>query len=103
MAFTDQAALADDPQFRDRVRVAVATAAVAVMGEDKGSYSDTQFGKRQSLAYEVLQAAAGGALLEAFIWATVANAAITSGSTDGDLQFTVNGVWDDLSGVRITD
>ncbi|WP_242890291.1 hypothetical protein [Actinomadura litoris] len=103
MAFTDQAALADDATFRAKVRVALATAAVQVMGEDKGQMSDTQFGKRQALAYDVLRAAASGMLLEAFVWAVVANAAITGASTDSDLQFTVNSVWGDLSGVRIND
>ena len=60
MAYTDQAALADDPTFRSTVRVALATAAVQVMGEDKASYSDVQYGKRQALAYEVLRAASSG-------------------------------------------
>jgi hypothetical protein len=103
LAFTDQAALAADDTFRDRVRVAVATAAVQVMGEAIDAYSDTHFGKRQALAYQVLQTAAAGAMLEAFVWATVANPAINTDSTDSDLQFTVNSAWDDLAGVRITD
>ena len=103
MAFADQAALAADGPFRDRVRVALATAAVDVMGEAQDSRTDSEFGKRQALSYQVLQAAAGGYLLEAFVWAVVANPAITSGSTDSDLQFTVNAVWDDIAGVRITD
>jgi hypothetical protein len=103
VAYTDQATLASDATFRSRVRVALATAAVQVMGEAKGSFSDTQFGKRQALSYQVLQAAASGALLEAFVWAVVANVAITSASSDSDIQFTVNASWDDLAGVRIND
>ena len=103
MAYTDQATLAADAAFRDRVRVAAATAAVQVMGEDQATYSDDHFGKRQALAYEVLRAAASGAWLEAFVWATVQNAAITGSSLDSDIQFQVNAVWDDLSGVRIAD
>lgn len=103
MAYTDQATLADDTTFRSRVRVAVSTAAVQVMGEDKANYSDVKFGKRQALAYDVLRSAASGLLLEAFVWATVQNAAITGSSLDSDIQFQVNQVWDDLSGVRIND
>jgi hypothetical protein len=103
VAYTDQAALADDPTFRGRVRVALATAAVQVMGESQAAYSDDHWGKRQALAYEVLRAAADGPLLEAFVWATVQNAAITDVSLDSDIQFQVNAAWDDLSGVRITD
>ena len=103
MGYTEQAALAADQTFRDRVRVALATAAVQVMGEAKETYSDVQYGKRQGLAFDVLRTAASGVLLEAFIWAVVANAAITGASTDQDIQFTVNSTWDDLSGVRIDD
>lgn len=103
MAYTDQAALAADQTFRDKVRVALATAAVQVMGEDKAAYSDTHFGKRQDLAYRVLQAAADGALLEAFVWATVANPEVTAASPDDTFQYQVNTVWDDLAGVRIND
>jgi hypothetical protein len=103
VAYSDQAALAASQPFRDQVRVALATAAVQVMGEDKGSYTDAHFGKRQDLAYRVLQAAADGVLLEAFVWATVANVAISAASSDSDIQFTVNAAWDDLAGVRIND
>lgn len=103
MAYSDQAALAADQPFRDRVRVALATAAVQVMGEDKASYDDIVYGKRQALAYDVLRAAADGMWLEAFVWAVIQNAAITSTSLDSDIQFQVNAVWDDLSGVRIND
>ena len=100
MAFADQAALADDAEFRSRVRVALATAASQVMGEDRTGYSDDHFGQRQSLAYQVLTTAAGGAWLEAFVWGTVQNAAITGSSVDSDIQFQVNAMWDDMAGVR---
>lgn len=103
MAYTAQATLAADETFRDRVRVALATAAIQVMGEAVGDYSDTQFGKRQGLAYNVLTSAASGMWLEAFVWAAVANVAITDQSSDSDIQFTVNASWDDIAGVRITD
>jgi hypothetical protein len=103
MAYTDQATLADDATFRSRVRVALATAAVQVAGEAKSGYSDVQYGKRQALAYDVLKAAANGLLLEAFIWTTVANPAITGASSDSDIQFTVNSSWGDIAGVRIDD
>lgn len=103
MAYTAQATLAADQAFRDKVRVALATAAVAVMGEAVGEYSDTEFGKRQALAHSVLTSAASGMWLEAFVWGTVANVAITSESLDSDIQFTVDALWGDMAGVRITD
>jgi hypothetical protein len=101
MSFTDQATLAADTSFQLKVRVAVVTAAKDVMGEAKGSMSDTVFGKRQQFAYQVISSSLG--YLDRFVWAVVANPAITGASSDGDIQFTVNTVWDDLSGVTITD
>jgi hypothetical protein len=103
VAYTDQATLADDTTFRARVRVALATAAVQVMGEAPDGKSDATLGKRQALAYEVLRSAAAGTLLEAFVWGTVQNAGITDASGDQDIQFQVNAVWDDLAGVRVSD
>ena len=100
MAFTDQATLAENTVFRTKVRVALATAAKDVMGEAKASMSDTEFGKRQALAFEVLRAAASGMYLEAFVWAVVANPVITDQSPDDAIQFTVNSSWGDLAGVR---
>lgn len=101
MAFTDQAALAIDTAFRARVRVAIVTAAKDVMGETPTG-SDAKFGKRAGLARLVL-ADGGQLMLEPFAWAVVANAAISSGSSDSDIQFTVNSVWDDLAGVMGTE
>lgn len=100
MAFTDQAALADDAGFRPRVRVALATAALQVMGEAKEDKTDDEFGRRQALAYEVLRTAASGVLLEAFVWAVVANPAVTAQAIDNDIQFSVNSAWGDIAGVR---
>lgn len=97
MAFADQATLAKDLAFQDRIRVAITTAASNVLGEDKAAMSDQAYGKRQHLAYEVLHNSGG--YTERFAWAVVANPAITAVSTDGDLEFTVSSLWDDLSGV----
>lgn len=101
MAFTDQATLADDPAFRAKVRVATVTAAKDILGEAKGGFSDTKFGKRQSLADQVITNS--GSFVDRFAWAVAASPAISAGSSDSDIQFTVNSVWDDLAGVRITD
>jgi hypothetical protein len=101
MSFTEQAALAADTSFQNRVRVAMTVAAVDVMGEAKGQMTDSVYNKRQSFAYQVLSSSAG--YLERFTWGVVANVAITGASTDGDIQFTVNSLWNDLSGVTITD
>src|SRR5687768_17090245 len=101
MAFTDQAARAADQTVRDRVRVALMTAALQVMGEGEEAHSDAAYGKRQALAYDVLRSAADGGLLNAFVWAVVANPAVTPQAADNDIQFSVNAAWGDLAGVRI--
>lgn len=101
MAYADQATLAADDTFRGRIRDAVMTAAVAIMGEAKTT-DDAVFGKRQALA-EQMMTSGGASHLEAFTWAVVANNAISAGSTDDDIQFTVNSVWDDVAGVRSDD
>lgn len=101
MAFTDQATLAKDTTFQDRVRVAIVTSATQALGEAKGSMSDQVYGKRQYLAYEILSNSGG--FTERFSWAVAANPAITSGSNDGDIQFTVDSVFSDMAGVTGTD
>jgi hypothetical protein len=101
VSYTEQAALATDVSFQNRVRVAMITAAVDVMGESKGVMTDSVYNKRQSFAYQVLSNSGG--FLDRFAWAVVANVAITGASVDGDIQFTVNSLWNDLSGVTITD
>lgn len=101
MSYTDQGTLAADTSFQLRVRVAVVTAAKDVMGEAKGSMTDTVFNKRQQFAYQVINSSLG--YLDRFVWAVVANPVITNASVDSDIQFTVNSVWNDLCGVVITD
>ena len=50
------------------------------------------------LAFQVLSSSQG--FLNAFAMAVAANPAITAASSDGDLEFTVITVWNDLAGVR---
>jgi hypothetical protein len=103
VAYTDQATLAKDATFRDRVRVAAVTAAILIGGEAVGGVDTTVYGKRQQLASEVLLAAGGGNWLDVFAWSITQNAAITGSSTDSDIQFTCNSVWNDIAGITIVD
>ena len=100
-SYTAAATLATDTTFRDRVRMAIMTAGIQVMGETKNT-SDTVFGKRQGLAYAILSSG-GLSHLEPFCWAVAANVAIEANSNDSDIQFTVNSLWADMAGVRIND
>jgi hypothetical protein len=101
MAFVDQYALATDATFSQRVQVAMMTAAVQVSAEALGA-DETVYDKRQQLAVRVLQSG-GASTLQWFIWAVITNAVVTDASTDSDLQFTVDSVWDAVAGVRAAD
>ncbi|GII88273.1 hypothetical protein Ssi03_62630 [Sphaerisporangium siamense] len=97
MAYLDQAALAADANFQLKIKVGIATAAVQIAGEDKASLSDAVYTKRQALATSVLLESPRW--VERFAWAVASNAAVTSGSSDSDIQFTINAQWNDLAGV----
>lgn len=97
MAYLDKAALASDANFQLKVKVAIATAAIDVGGETQGQMSATVYAKRQALAIDVLRESARW--VERWAWAIVSNVAIDDASSDSDIQFTVNSMWNDLAGV----
>lgn len=105
MSFQEQATLAEDQSFRNRVRQAVCFAAMNVMGEVKPpEMSDTHAGKRAALADSILRS--GGAQhVDAFAWlVSVFNGGIIQANApDNDIQFAVNSLFDDMSGVRLSD
>ena len=74
MGYIEQAALARDDAFLDQVRVAMATAAIAIQGEAVGGVDTVVYGKRQALAAQVLNNA--DAYLSRFAWAVAQNGAI---------------------------
>jgi hypothetical protein len=100
MAFSDQVMLARDGVFRDRVRMAIVTAAKDVMGEAK-AVADQVYGKRQALAFQVLRSSESW--LDCFAWGVASNPTITGTSTDADIQFTVNSLINDMAGVTGAD
>lgn len=96
MALTDQAQLARHEGFRDRCLVAAVQAAVAVVGE--AASGDARVDDlRKTLGVNLLNDPL--AYRELFSWAVAQNAAVTLDSNDGDIQFTVNSVWNDIAGV----
>lgn len=78
MGYVEQAALARDAAFLDQLKVAVATAAIAIQGEAVAGHDSTQFQKRQQLATLVLGNIDGQ--MSRFVWPVVQNAAITRGA-----------------------
>jgi len=89
MAFTDQITLADDATFRGRVRQALVTAAINVMAEDSQT---ANYVARRAYATRVLHSATLEA--QSVTYGIVTNGAITDQSTDNDIQFTVNSMFD---------
>lgn len=100
MALADQATLARDETFRQRVAVAAVIAATQIAGEARqdGDY-DAYYRAREGLAVDVLSNPEGFAIR--FAYAVAANPVITADSNDGDLQYTVNSVWDDVAGATM--
>lgn len=112
----DRLALTKEGWFRQRVRMASVTAAVAVQGEALGEMTPTKYDKRQTLAHKVIVTAGEGTpdedLKRMFTFACandtltdtwVGNEYEEGGIPDGDIQFTMNSVWDDCAGVTGND
>lgn len=101
MPFEDSSELAKNEVFRGRVQVAMSTAAKDIVGEVITSGDEEKHRKRHLLGHAILLSPNN--YLDAFVKAVVTNQVITEASLDGDIQFTVNSVFDDLAGVLITD
>lgn len=104
MGFAEQIATAKDPGFRDRVRMAIILAAQAIASEPSHDpvadpVHAPYWSHRHATAVAVLNDS--DANVDKFAWAVAANPVITAASPDGDIQFTVNSVWDDISGAAI--
>lgn len=97
MAYVDQYDLTQDTIFKKKVRVAMFTAAVDVLGEDKGTMDFHEWSRRHQLGKRIF--AESDAFLQQFLDAVTTNAAITSSSTDSDIQYQVNQVYNDVAGV----
>lgn len=98
MAYLDQAQLAQNPDFLNRVMMAMYTAANDITNEAVTPGYEIYHAKRLALAQVVQQAPQG--LSSQFAWGTAANAAITMASPDSDIQWMVNGLWNVLAGVQ---
>ena len=100
MAFTDQAALARSDEFVYRIRVALCKACIAVISESyggSGQPSAAQHNLRAAWATQVLRDPEQPAIR--YAWGVVANAAITAASSDSDIEFTVNSIFDAYAGI----
>lgn len=94
MALSDMTDLATWPPFVRRVTGAMLKAAVAVGAE---AFDGTQYRiQRRALSVKVLEDSPLWG--SRFAYAVAQNAAVTYSSNDGDIEFTVNSVWDAMAG-----
>jgi hypothetical protein len=99
MTFLEQIEMAEDGEFQARVRQAAITAAAAIMADqpDNTPQAIAKHSLRAKLALDVLRNPSAWA--RPIAAAVVTNAAVTAESTDSDLQWTVNSLWDALAGI----
>lgn len=98
MAFVDQINLAMTPHFIVRVQGAMVKSALAVASEDPATAGH---GTRVAWATQVLRDPAHYAARMAY--GVAVNPVITAESSDSDIEFTVNSVWDAYAGVIVTE
>lgn len=99
MDFLGQIELAESGEFQARVRQAVVTAAVQILADRPANTPQAiaLHGKRAALAHSTLIDPL--AKQRAWAYAVAANVAISPASNDGDIQWTVNSMWDAMAGV----
>lgn len=95
--YSDAADLATNPSFLRKVQVAMVTAAIAVAQEPQEPTPTADYWRlRRALSVNVLMDPVAWA--PKFAWAAVSNVALTSESTDSDVQFTINSQWASIAG-----
>jgi hypothetical protein len=95
MPAIDQYTVSTDPTFQHRVQMLVLKAAAAVQSENPAAANHS---RRSALAHNVFYDPAGyAARFAAAVAADPNSANVGLGSTDDDLLFTINSLWDALS------
>ena len=89
---------AGDSPFRARLKMALIAAAIAIQGEATTAKT-VKDEKRGALADVVLNSM-GEELLTRFALAAVVGGALTTASTDGQIDTRVAAIWNDMAGVR---
>lgn len=97
MSFVEQMALAASPEFITRVAGAMVKSAIAVVNE---AATTAYHATRAQWATQVLRDPEHYAKRVAC--GVAANPVITAASSDSDIEFTVNSIWDAYAGVITT-
>jgi hypothetical protein len=85
--------------FRRRVQMAMVKVATLIVDEAHQVVPETHR-RRWQLATSVLASGVGSTWVDAFSLAVATNPVISANSSDNDLEFTVNSVWNHLAGVQ---
>lgn len=94
MSFLDQAALANNSDFIDRVTQAAIKSAAAVMAE-----AGNTAGHRERTNYAVQVLRSPQIMGPLMAQGVVGNPQISAASPDSDIEFTINTLWNAYSGV----
>lgn len=105
--FVDGTVTPDAEDFRRKVQIAMVRIAKQIAGEPQASLTGKQWLKRADLAANILgtqfvdgQEKTGSEVwLDSFANGVAESVAITLISNDGDIEFTVSAIFDDLAGV----
>lgn len=95
MAYIDSYNLSQNSIFQGKVAIAIATASSQIYGESTSGDNDLDQ-KRAALSFAVLRDPV--AWKNIFSVAVCTNPVITDSSSDSDIQFTVNSLWNDIAG-----
>jgi hypothetical protein len=102
MSLDQQSAVSNDPLFQGRCQMSTYRAANAVAGEDwvTAGYSQAKATKRHQLAVTILGGSKGA--MQSFydsVAAQIGDVADQSSLTDGQIDTSVDSVFDDIAGV----
>ena len=97
MALVDQYTLTQDVTFKQRLRVAMCVAAIAIVGEAPTLTNQDKQRLRERLGVDVLQDIETWVVRFAFACSGLGT--LSTLSTDGDISNAVSSVWNDVAGV----
>lgn len=93
--------LSIDSDFQKKVRVLMLKSALAVAGEDNTDKKPEYIQKRANAANFTMYNQRNAVDILSYL--IVSLDTLTNQSTDNDIEFTINAVWDDYSGLTLAD
>jgi hypothetical protein len=98
MALLEISDTAVNADFQKKVKAARIKTCLQIVGEAETQGKEVLFQKRHDYAFAILKDPSLD--LEAYSFAVAANPVITTQSSDGDIEFTVVSVFQDMAGVK---